>query len=117
MNQGLVKRERERQRALEEERREKEKEPKKTIQSLGNAWQSQMIMNQSKSSRSEKRIDFLDVKNCKTCLNAEFKGLEAYKKHIRSEWHKHNLSLKIKQFPVLTFEEFQEEQLMADFIK
>ena len=39
----------ERQRALEEERREKEKEPVKTIQSMGNAWKTQMILNQSKS--------------------------------------------------------------------
>ena len=58
-----------------------------------------------------------DVKNCKTCLDSEFEGLNAYKEHIKSAWHKHNLSLKMKKLEMLSFKDFQEEQLMHDFIK
>jgi DNA polymerase II small subunit/DNA polymerase delta subunit B len=113
VNQGQLKKERERQRELELERAEKAKEPQKTIQSLGNAWKTEMIINQSKFVIGNL---LLDVKKCSTC-SCEFKGIAAYKEHIRSDWHKNNLSLKMKKMAVLTFEQFQEEQLMSDFIK
>ena len=48
VNQGQLKKEMEKKRELEEERKQKEKEPVKTIQSLGNAWQTQMMLNKSK---------------------------------------------------------------------
>lgn len=48
VNQGQLKKEQERQRDLELERKEKDKQPQKTIQSLGNAWKTEMILNQSR---------------------------------------------------------------------
>ena len=48
VNRGKLLLEQEKQKAIELERKEKEKEPVKTIQSLGNAWQTQMILNKSK---------------------------------------------------------------------
>lgn len=48
INQGLLRREQARQRELEEEHRQKQQPPSKTIQSMGGAWQTQMLLSQSR---------------------------------------------------------------------
>lgn len=49
---------------------------------------------------------------CTTCLKTEFNDLDAYKDHIKSEWHKANLSRKMKSQPALSNDEFVEYSLL-----
>ena len=45
-----------------------------------------------------------------------FKDIKLYREHIRSDWHKYNLKLKMKNEKTLTEDEYKENMLMEDFI-
>lgn len=58
------------------------------------------------SSKDSERI-------CSTCLKIGLTDLEAYKDHIKSDWHKANLQRKMKNQPALTQDEYIELNLLS----
>ena len=54
------------------------------------------------------------AKICNTCLKAEFPNLQLYKDHIRSDWHKYNLTRKMKKEEPLDAEMYFEYTLLQE---